>query len=121
MINKSSYNQNLIFSCVISDPNVSIPLLWPEGTYGIPMPKSGCPSVKVSGFPWHEGTRYQDTEDSGSNNQWSRPYDLAGRAERNDMEQKFCMKTEQGSTKFSLPWPKGKYCIFKKGKCPKGE
>ena len=33
----------------------------------------------------------------------------------------FCIKTQQGSSKFSLPWPKGKYCILKKGKCPSGK
>ena len=36
------------------------------------------------------------------------------------MEQKFCIKTTKIATTYDLPWPKGKYCIFKKGDCPEG-
>ena len=81
------------------------------------MPKSGCP--KATNFQWHEGTRYHDTQDGDANNAWSTDsYHLAGRAAKNDMEQKFCMKTAPGG---SFNWPKGQYCIFKKGNnCPKG-
>ncbi|KAL9961596.1 hypothetical protein ACROYT_G030565 [Oculina patagonica] len=98
------------------DPDVRIPLTWPLGTYGLPMTKSGCPE----GSFWHEGTRYHDTEDDDSNNYWSNPYDLAGRAAKNNMEQKFCMKTKDKTSGYNLPWPKGRYCIFKKGECPEG-
>ncbi len=94
-----------------------IPLTWPLGTYGLPMTKSGCPE----GSFWHEGTRYHDTVDHNSNNYWSNPYDLAGRAEKNNMEQKFCMKTKEKTSGYNLPWPKGRYCIFKKGECPEGQ
>ena len=83
------------------------------------MPKSGCP--QGSGFTWLEGTRYQDTEDYNANNVWSSPYDLAGDVWKNDMEQKFCIKTQNQTTEFSLAWPKGQYCVFKKGNCPTGE
>ena len=92
-----------------------IPLTWPKGTYGLPMPKSGCP--KGTAFQWQNGTRYQDTEDDSANNQWSPSWDLAGRADKNNMEQRFCIKTNSDGF---LPWPKGQYCIFKKGPCPKG-
>ena len=98
-----------------SDPDLRIPLTWPKGTYGLPMPKSGCPKGK--NVRWHEGTRYQDTEDYRSDNEWSAHHDLAGRAKKDDMEQKFCMKTLSDGI---LNWPKGKYCILKKGTCPKG-
>lgn len=82
------------------------------------MTKSGCPE---GGF-WHKGTRYHDTEDSNSNNNWSDPYHLAGRVAKNNMEQKFCMKTLSKTSKFDLPWPKGEYCIYKKGnRCPDGQ
>ena len=92
-----------------------IPLTWPLGTYGLPMTKSGCPE----GDFWNEGTRYHDTEDSDSNNNWSDPYHLAGRVAKDDMEQKFCMKTWSRTSTYDLPWPKGKYCIYKKGdSCP---
>ena len=98
-----------------SDPDLRIPLTWPKGTYGLPMPKSGCP--KGTNFLWRKGTRYQDTEDYRSDNKWSVNHYLAGRAKKDDMEQKFCMKTQPDGI---LNWPKGKYCILKKGPCPKG-
>jgi len=98
------------------DPDVRIPLTWPVGTYGLPMTKSGCPK----GTFWHKGTRYHDTEDNASNNYWSNPYDLAGHVSKSNMEQKFCMKTRAETSKYNLPWPKGQYCIYKKGNCPQG-
>ena len=98
-----------------SDPELRIPLAWPKGTYGLPMAKNGCPSG--TNFRWHEGVRYHDTEDDDSNNFWSDHHDLAGRAEKNDMEQKFCIKTQSDGI---LNWPKGEYCILKKRTCPKG-
>ncbi|XP_068755958.1 uncharacterized protein [Montipora capricornis] len=98
------------------DPEVRIPLTWPFGTYGLPMTKSGCPD----GDFWHKGTRYHDTEDDDSDNYWSDPYDLAGKVDKNNMEQKFCMKTKSKTSEYELPWPKGKYCIYKKGDCPEG-
>ena len=95
-----------------------IPLTWPKGTYGLPMPKSGCP--KGSKFPWHEGYRKHDTEDVGGDNKWSSSFDLAGKYYRNDMTQKFCMKTEDTASDYDLPWPRGQYCILKLEECPEG-
>ena len=95
-----------------------IPLTWPEGTYGLPMPKSGCP--KRSNFPWHSGYRKHDTEDDDSSNKWSSPFDLAGPYYKNNMYQKFCVKTKDTASDYNLPWPKGQYCILKKGKCSGG-
>ncbi|XP_078382883.1 uncharacterized protein LOC144665526 [Oculina patagonica] len=100
------------------DPEVRIPLTWPVGTYGLPMPKAGCP--KGVTFSWHVGTRYQDTEDSRGKNSWSNPYDLAGSLGRSHMEQKFCMKTIVGDKENGISWPRGQYCILKKGNCPEG-
>jgi hypothetical protein len=37
---------------------------WQSGSYGLPRPKSGCPSGKNG---WREGWRYQDMEDSRKN------------------------------------------------------
>ena len=83
------------------------------------MPKAGCP--KGGKFTWHVGTRYQDTEDAFGRNRWSNPYDLAGSLAKSNMQQKFCMKTHVGDTQNGLQWPKGQYCILKKGACPKGD
>ena len=74
-----------------------IPLTWPKGTYGLPMPKSGCP--KGSNFQWHAGYRSHGTEDT---------------------RQKFGMKAKDTASDYNLPWPGGPYCILKKGKCPEG-
>ena len=95
--------------------NVLTGITWPAGTYGLQMPMPGCP--RGSGFQWHTGTRFHDTEDRRPNNHWSSPYDLAGTVGRNNMEQRFCIKT---SLKGRRPWPKGEYCILKKGNCPAG-
>lgn len=96
------------------DPDVRIPLTWPFGTYGLPMAKSGCPKGTFG------GTRYHDTEDDGANNHWSHSYDLAGNVGKSSMEQRFCMKTRAETSEYNLPWPKGQYCIYKKGNCPQG-
>ncbi|KAL9962437.1 hypothetical protein ACROYT_G031541 [Oculina patagonica] len=97
------------------DREVRSPSTWPSGTYGLPKPKSGCPNAH-----FNEGTRYHDTEDDDSSNEWSNLYTnhLAGYVTRNDMEQNFCMKTQTSPN--YVPWPRGKYCIFKnKGNnCP---
>ncbi|XP_022804571.1 uncharacterized protein LOC111341817 [Stylophora pistillata] len=45
---------------VPADPEVQVPLTWPVGTRGLPMPKAGCP--KNTKFAWEVGTPYQDTE-----------------------------------------------------------
>ena len=93
-----------------------IPLVWPRGTYGLPMPKDGCP--KGSDFVWHTGTRYHDMENIDPKAFWSAEWDMAGHYSKSAMEQKFCIKTTRTATTYDLPWPKGKYCIFKKGDCP---
>ena len=104
------------FLGILLDPTVRIPLTWPLGKYGLPMAKSGCPN---GGF-WHTGWRYHDTEDKDPSNYWSNPYDLAGHVGKSNMEQKFCMKIRFRTSTYNLPWPKGKYCIFKKEYCPAG-
>ena len=80
-----------------------------------------CQSQDVPKEPTFFGARgpviTEDTEDYRSDNKWSVNHYLAGRAKKDDMEQKFCMKTLSDGI---LNWPKGKYCILKKGPCPKG-
>ena len=70
---------------------------------------------------WHEGSRYHDTPTLFPLDEWSNPYDLAGFHGKENVRPYFCIKTQPGSSKFSLPWPKGEYCILKKGKCPSGK
>ncbi|PFX14924.1 hypothetical protein AWC38_SpisGene20888 [Stylophora pistillata] len=96
------------------DPTVRIPLTWPLGTYGFPMANSGCPN---GGF-WRTGWRYHETEDNNPSSYWSNPYDLAGHIHKSNMVQKFCIKTKSRTSRYDMPWPEGKYCIFKKEICP---
>ena len=50
-------------------------MTWPRGTYGLYMPRTGCPR---STFPWHQGWLYQDVEDIGASNVFSDTLHLYG-------------------------------------------
>ena len=89
---------------------------WPSGTYAIPMPRSGCP-VSTE-FSWSEGLLRQDTEDSRPSNNWSSSLHLNGEKRDSTISQHFCVKTNNTG---KPQWPAGKYCIYKKGKCPYGK
>ena len=86
---------------------------WPDGTYAFPMPRSGCPNG------WLSGNRYQDTEDYHNKNSKSLGIErkiavIIG----HDIDFYYCVKTFQGNTGYQ--WPRGTYCIAKKGDCPSG-
>ena len=98
------------------DPEVRIPLTWPQGTYGLPMTYRGCPVG--AGFRWHHGYRHQEGE---LGNSWSGGYHLGGKKSIWTNEQTFCMKTQQRGTEYDLEWGPGQYCIFKKGDCQEGK
>ncbi|XP_019637817.1 PREDICTED: sushi, von Willebrand factor type A, EGF and pentraxin domain-containing protein 1-like [Branchiostoma belcheri] len=89
---------------------------WPRGTYGLPKTDTGCP--EPAGVTWRTGVRVQDTEDDDSNNRWSPGLHFDGNFWKNNVHQKFCMKTS--SWEGYGNWPSGSYCIFKKGGCPSG-
>ena len=97
-----------------------IPLVWPDGTFGLPKPKTGCPVQKDVNFA--AGWRFQDTEDANPDNSWSKSLNLAGSYKKNDIKTEYCMKTTYKSTNaYHIGgWPKGFYCLFKYGNCPKG-
>lgn len=88
---------------------------WPEGTFGLPMPKTGCP-VGSSNGEWETGTRTHVTE-KGSHA--SDNVHLAGidSAPAEHVVQLFCMKMFYPKED-DYKWMPGKYCIFKKGDCP---
>lgn len=89
---------------------------WPRGTYALPMPDSGCPrSKRVS---WSEGSLRQNTEDTSPLSNWSNPNHLRGHRKNNEITLNFCVKEKKGG---NVDWPAGKYCIYKKGKCPNGK
>lgn len=87
---------------------------WPEGTFGLPMPKTGCPVGSIS--EWETGTRTHITE-KGSHA--SDNVHLAGidPAPAEHIVQLFCMKMFYPQED-DYKWMPGKYCIFKKGDCP---
>ena len=100
-----------------TDPPLRIPNAWPDGTYSLPRSRSGCPSGGAQ-FTWHFGWRYHDTEDRRNRNRFSRPLTLYGSFGSN-IKVGYCTKTDT-SKDYGLKWPKGSYCIAKKGACPSG-
>ena len=91
------------------------PNKWPSGDYGLPKPTSGCPDKN-----WREGFRYQDSENVQNTNLISNGSHLSGRVNQHGVRQEFCMHHDTPAGE-SIPWPRGKYCIYKKeGKCPLG-
>lgn len=94
-----------------SDPSLTIPITWPKGTYGLPMPTSGCPQET-----WKTGFRKQGTE-------WlsikSDPMHLDVINTYYHTTQKFCMKTEDEQVMDEWIFQEGHYCIYRKGnECP---
>lgn len=101
---------------------IHVPITWPAGTYGLMKPTSGCPADNVH---WSEGYRKQDTEDINSKNMFSPNIQnyLSGEFHGNDILTRFCMKTSLHSmsgSQYDQQWPKGTYCVLKKGTCPVG-
>lgn len=89
---------------------------WPDGTYGIPMSKTGCPPSQD--FEWVIASRTHHTE-MGSHG--SPDIHLAGiySKQSDRITQTFCMKTVPASDG-GYSWQPGRYCIYKKGVCPAG-
>ena len=104
---------------IFPDPNVMIPLTWPDGKYGLTKPTDGCPNKE---FTWNEGHRYQDTEDrQGGDNDWSDHIHMT-ELDASHITLKFCIKTVSNvNGKSKWTWQPGSYCIFKYGDdCPPG-
>ncbi|CAB4020062.1 Hypothetical predicted protein [Paramuricea clavata] len=72
--------------------------VWPQGTYGLPKPVSGCPAN------WQDGWIKQDLENSNPRSEFS--VDLNLHIEANltggDIRRSFCIKTSTDTTK---SWP----------------
>ena len=91
---------------------VKLQIQWPDGTYALPMSWRGCPRG------WSSGWRYQDTEDSDNKNRKSRWISKMRVSVGRDIRFYYCVKTFRGNS--GIHWPKGTYCIAKKGGCPGG-
>ncbi|XP_015757085.1 PREDICTED: cubilin-like [Acropora digitifera] len=94
------------------------PIKWPAGTYGIPKPKTGCPSS--DGFQWMTGSRSQDTNNDTSKNNKSASFHLDAVVDKKKVKRSFCLKTSTAKDQNRNIWPSGQYCIYKKGSCPDG-
>ncbi|CAN7979977.1 unnamed protein product, partial [Ixodes pacificus] len=101
------------------------PATWPPGSYGLPMPVSGCPSSV--GFTWATGCRFHDiaydvVEDDKIRH-WSDGMKLkGGLQEDGGVEQCFCVKKDDAPpSNATTPWSPGNYCILQVGDtCPDG-
>ena len=98
---------------LFSDPDVTIPLNWPNGRYALPAAKDGCPQH------WSEGYRTQSTGDTYD---WS-----SGITNRIDVKfngdtitSRYCVKTKiEKDLGYGFDWPEGSYCIARReGSCP---
>ena len=97
-----------------------MPVVWPDGKYGLPKSKLGCPDT--AGLNFTSGWRKHDTEDYNSNNFFSSPLNLAGWFNKNDLQHEFCIKEVHTASHqyHTSTWPQGFYCIYKHGNCPIG-
>ncbi|XP_071478967.1 uncharacterized protein [Diadema antillarum] len=102
---------------LIREAPISIDLSWPEGTYGLPKARDGCPN---SAIRFSEGRRRHDTENSNNANEWSDPLHLAGSVSHENIEQQFCIKTVAEMSDDPWIFQPGTYCIYKRGDCPSG-
>ena len=95
---------------------------WPDGTYALPKPQSGCPDTRDQ-FTWLEGWRYQDTENHNKQNKYknsfSSPLHLAGSFGNYGIGTEYCVKSSTTGDS-GTQWPNGSYCIAKSGECPEG-
>ena len=84
---------------------------WPDGTYALPKATWGCPQG------WHRGYTLQHTQ---KYNHKSRGVEskMAVGVYRNRIRFQYCVKTSR--KKNNIQWPRGTYCIAKKGRCPRG-
>ena len=84
---------------------------WPDGTYALPRPTWGCPQG------WHSGYTLQHTEKHNKKSRGLRSKMVVD-VHRNRIRFHYCVKRSNKNN--DIQWPKGTYCIAKKGKCPRG-
>ncbi|XP_062582886.1 uncharacterized protein LOC134244648, partial [Saccostrea cucullata] len=98
----------VIFSLAAPTLQVS----WPQGTYTLVKPKSGCPTG------WLEGWRLQDNEDSRNRNFITPGHHFEGRFDKN-MRFYYCTRNPNQFSNRQY-WPNGNFCILKHGpSCPR--
>ncbi|XP_074643369.1 uncharacterized protein LOC141900388 [Tubulanus polymorphus] len=104
---------------VIEDPEMKFMIKWPGGMYALPAASGGCPSKEAE---WKLGWRFQDAP-SRYVNKWnaSMNSNWNGAITRGSVNSSFCVKTITYYSTVQYTWPRGQYCILKKGiSCPIG-
>ena len=106
----------ILIDDVYADPVMSVTVQWPDGTYSLPKPARECP-----GSGWSTGSRHQDNEDSNNANSYT-PSNFKNYMKIDlgrNIKTYYCTKTFGGNSGFV--WPKGNYCIARRGgNCPSG-
>ncbi|XP_063447316.1 uncharacterized protein LOC134726843 [Mytilus trossulus] len=129
--NVSMIKQNLLkalkeypsFFSIMSTPSelthtLSVPLIWPTGTFSLYKPVSGCPHSHT----WFSsGWVSQDTEDTTKATSYSSGHHFfAGTPDTEYSKFSFCTHTSSMKGAYYRNWPAGNYCILKYGPCPTG-
>ncbi|XP_078338770.1 uncharacterized protein LOC111101591 isoform X2 [Crassostrea virginica] len=96
---------------------IKLPVTWPSGTYGLYMPVSGCPTDPAR---FQTGYVTQDTEDRSNSNQWTAGIHMQGPMSHGAITTRFCVRQTPETNDYNRAWPRGNYCIAKKGNCPSG-
>ena len=75
-----------------------------------------CPSSE--GFTWATGSRFHNTPVASES---SSTFHLASIVNNDGVDQRFCIKKVDANDTLRPSWPRGRYCIYKKGpSCPYG-
>ncbi|KAL4223037.1 hypothetical protein ACF0H5_016514 [Mactra antiquata] len=104
----------------VKDHAIQVAITWPNGTYGFMESTYGCPDDGQ--ITWLKGSRHQDTEDFRSHNTFSYniQHYMKGNFGSNNIDSYFCIKTRHNISPYDQNWPRGAYCLLKKGTCPSG-
>ena len=90
---------------------------WPDGAYGLPRTKNGCPSAE-RGFPTMGSKPVQVKLCSDPS---SSPPNLASNVSESYIEFSLCVKHENASCSPPQQWQPGHYCVFRTtATCPAG-
>ena len=96
-----------------------LPIVWPDGAYGLHKPTDGCPS-DTNGFSYSSGWVKQ--KPYKNSHKYSDNHHFEGTLTKSTAQYYFCMKNvEQANTIYRQSWPAGSYCLYKSSEttqCP---
>ena len=83
-------------------------VIWPEGSYGLPRAKSGCP--KTDQFAWDQGWRLQNLDNNWRKDrasELSNPFNMDASLVYELLSRAFCTKQKNNENSMKRRWPKG--------------